>query len=58
MKEAEMIQVKWDETICIHSANCVKILPTVVIVESGASEDAIRTVVAECPSGALKLGET
>jgi uncharacterized Fe-S cluster protein YjdI len=60
-----MVQVKWDETVCIHSANCVKKLPNVfkvengqfVIDESGASEDAIRVVVAECPSGALKIGE-
>ena len=66
MKEATMIQVKWDETVCIHSANCVKKLPNVfkvengqfVIDESGASEDAIRAVVAECPSGALKLDQT
>jgi Divergent 4Fe-4S mono-cluster len=28
-----------------------------VIDESGASDDAIRTVVAECPSGALKPGD-
>ena len=61
-----MIQVKWDETVCIHSANCVKKLPNVfkvengqfVIDESGASEDAIRAVVAECPSGAVKLDQT
>jgi uncharacterized Fe-S cluster protein YjdI len=59
-----MIQVKWDETVCIHSANCVKKLPNVfkvengqfVIDESGASEDAIRAVVAECPSGGIKAG--
>jgi uncharacterized Fe-S cluster protein YjdI len=65
MKEPAMTRVKWDETVCIHSANCVKKLPDVfkvedgrfVIDESGASEDAIRAVVAECPSGALKLGE-
>ena len=35
MKEAEMIQVKWDETVCIHSANCVKKLPNVFKVENG-----------------------
>jgi uncharacterized Fe-S cluster protein YjdI len=60
-----MIQVKWDDRVCIHSANCVKKLPKVfkvengqfVIDEAGASEDAIRIVVAECPSGALKLGQ-
>jgi uncharacterized Fe-S cluster protein YjdI len=61
-----MIQVKWDGTVCIHSANCVKKLPDVFKVENGqfvidesrASEDAIRAVVEECPSGALKLGDT
>jgi hypothetical protein len=30
-----MIQVKWDETACIHSANCVKKLPNVFRVENG-----------------------
>jgi uncharacterized Fe-S cluster protein YjdI len=61
-----MVQVKWDETVCIHSANCVKKLPKVfkvengqfVIDESGASEEAIRAVVTGCPSRALTLGET
>jgi uncharacterized Fe-S cluster protein YjdI len=65
MKGTAMIQVKWDETVCIHSANCVKKLPNVfkvengqfVIDESGALEDAIGAVVAECPSGALKLDQ-
>jgi uncharacterized Fe-S cluster protein YjdI len=60
-----MIEVKWDETVCIHSANCVKKLPNVfkvengqfVIDESGAPEDAIRAVVAECPSAALQLDQ-
>jgi uncharacterized Fe-S cluster protein YjdI len=60
-----VFQMKWDEKVCIHSANCVKKLPKVfkvengqfLIDETGASEDAIRTVVAECPSGALKVVE-
>ncbi len=66
MKGSPIIQVKWEETVCIHSANCVKKLPNVfkvengqfVIDESGASEDAVRAVVAECPSGALKMYQT
>ena len=66
MKGAAMIQVKWDQTVSIHSANGAKKLPNVfkaengqfVIDESRASKDAIRAVVAEYPSDALKLGET
>ena len=60
-----MIKVEWNDEVCIHSANCVKKLPEVfkiedgkfVIDEKGASEDAIKAVVAECPSGALKIVE-
>jgi uncharacterized Fe-S cluster protein YjdI len=29
MKGSPIIQVKWEETVCIHSANCVKKLPNV-----------------------------
>jgi uncharacterized Fe-S cluster protein YjdI len=61
-----MVKVAWDDKVCIHSANCVKGLPEVfkvengqfVIDEKGASEDAIKAAVAECPSGALKIVET
>jgi len=60
-----MIKVERNDKVCIHSANCVKKLPEVfkvedgkfVIDEKGASEDAIKAVVAECPSGALKIVE-
>jgi len=60
-----MIKVQWDDKVCIHSANCVKQLPSVfkvedgkfVIDESGAAEDAVKAVVVECPSGALKTVE-
>ena len=46
-----MIQVQWNETDCVHSANCVKKLPNVfkvengqfVIDESGALADLINT---------------
>jgi uncharacterized Fe-S cluster protein YjdI len=61
-----MVEVTWDDKVCIHSANCVKTLPAVfkvengqfVIDERGASEDAVKAAVAECPSGALKIVET
>jgi uncharacterized Fe-S cluster protein YjdI len=60
-----MVKVTWDDEVCIHSANCVKKLPAVfkvengqfVIDEKGASDDAIKIVVTECPSGALKTVE-
>ncbi|MGA8759772.1 MAG: (4Fe-4S)-binding protein [Stellaceae bacterium] len=60
-----MVKVTWDDKVCIHSGNCVKNLPAVfkvekgqfVIDEKGASDDAIKIVVAECPSGALKTVE-
>ena len=59
------MQVKWDENTCIHAGNCVKGLPSVfkivdgqfVIEQSGASEEAIRDQVAECPSGALTIDD-
>ena len=55
------MKVSWDEGTCIHSGKCVEGLPTVfkvedgkfVIDEAGASEEAIREMVAKCPSGAL-----
>jgi uncharacterized Fe-S cluster protein YjdI len=60
------MQVTWNEQVCIHSAACVKNLPAVfkvvdnqfVIDQSGASEEAIRQTVAQCPSGALQITET
>jgi uncharacterized Fe-S cluster protein YjdI len=58
-----MMKITWDEKICIHSANCVKTLPSVfqvrdgkfVIVPTGAPEEQIRKTVNACPSGALKI---
>ncbi len=58
-----MEKVIWNENICTHSGNCVRSLPEVfslndnqfVINEQGASIDLIRTVVENCPSGALSL---
>ena len=59
------MQVKWDENTCIHAGKCVNGLPSVfkiidgkfVIEQSGASEEAIREQVAECPSNALTIEE-
>ena len=57
------MKVAWEEDVCTHSANCVKKLPQVFKVEGGkfvinpsaASEDDVRAVVAQCPSGALSV---
>ena len=59
------MKVTYDKEICIHSANCVKTLPSVfqvkdgkfVITQDGASEDQIRKTVNACPSKALKIEE-
>lgn len=59
------MEVKWDESTCIHAGKCVEGLPTVfkvedgkfVIDQSGASEEGIRKTVAKCPSGALTINE-
>ncbi|MCH7966102.1 MAG: (4Fe-4S)-binding protein [Nitrosopumilus sp.] len=59
------MNVTWDENICIHSAKCIKNLPSVftkqdgkfIIIQDGAPEDQIRKVVKECPSAALKIEE-
>ncbi|HHH42963.1 MAG TPA: hypothetical protein ENK49_02405 [Gammaproteobacteria bacterium] len=56
-------KVIWNENICTHSGNCVRSLPEVfmlkgdqfVINEQGADISRIRTVVENCPSGALNL---
>ncbi len=60
-----MLKITWNEKTCIHSANCVKSLPSVfqvrdgkfVIIPTGAPEDKIRATVNACPSGALKIEE-
>ena len=57
------MKVKWDDSVCTHSGNCVKGLPRVfaieggqfVIRESAASEEEVRQQVAKCPSGALTI---
>jgi CDGSH-type Zn-finger protein/uncharacterized Fe-S cluster protein YjdI len=56
----ERIDVSYDATRCIHAAECVHRLPAVFdtarrpwILPSGADADAIASVVARCPTGAL-----
>lgn len=56
----DKIDVSYDARRCIHAAECVRGLPGVFdtarrpwILPTGGSPDAIATVVARCPSGAL-----
>ena len=59
------MKVTWNEATCIHAGECVKRSPEVFSVEDGqfkikidgAEESQIRTTVASCPSGALKIHE-
>lgn len=58
-----MSKVTWDAAVCTHAGKCVAGLPQVfrieegkfVIEENAASEEEIRRVVAQCPSGALQF---
>lgn len=54
------LTVHWKPDLCIHSAVCVKGLPSVFnakvqpwIKPEGATETEIRTQIDKCPSGAL-----
>lgn len=57
------MQVSWDSDKCCHAGVCVKSLPEVFKVEdsefvidtSKASDEEIKSVVAQCPSGALQI---
>jgi uncharacterized Fe-S cluster protein YjdI/CDGSH-type Zn-finger protein len=56
----EAIDISYDAQRCIHAAECVRGLPAVFdtarrpwILPSGASADAIASVIERCPSGAL-----
>ncbi len=57
------MKISWDENVCIHSAKCVKSLPSVfavrdgkfVITQDGAPQDQIKNTVEQCPSKALKI---
>ena len=59
------MKVTWDESTCIHAGKCVQGSPEVFKVEDGkfkiniegGEENQIRTTVASCPSGALKILE-
>lgn len=56
------MQVKWEENKCCHAGVCVLSLPDVFKVENGeflidpsqASDEAVKNVVNQCPSGALE----
>ena len=59
--EGDGIVVTFDPNVCIHSAVCLRTLPTVFDVAKqrwiqveGAEPDAIVAAVAQCPSGALQ----
>lgn len=59
------LTIGFDETICIHSGNCVARLPAVFDPErtpwidpDQGGEEALRAVVKACPSGALKIEVT
>ena len=54
------VTVFWKPDLCIHSANCVKNLPTVFkpkekpwITPEGSTTEKIIETVKKCPSGAL-----
>jgi putative redox protein len=56
------ITVEWRAELCTHCKNCLSGLPTVFDLNKrpwvnmgGASSDAIKDQVAECPSGALSI---
>lgn len=57
------VQIAWDPSKCCHSANCVRTLPQVFMVQDGqfvikpeaASEEEIGKVIAACPSAALSV---
>ena len=56
------IDVSFDKDACIHAAECVRGLPAVFDVDKrpwiqpdNGAADAIRDVVARCPSGALEI---
>ena len=59
------MKVTYDGNVCIHAGKCVAGAPEVFKVEDGqfvidvtaAPEERVREVVAQCPSGALKIEE-
>ena len=60
----ESFKVTYDKTLCTHAAVCVKTLPDVFdpkkkpwVNTSAAPKDEIKSVIANCPSGALQFHE-
>ena len=57
------MDVKYDQSVCIHAGKCVEGLPNVfkvvdgkfIVDVLGASEEEICAQVAKCPSGALTI---
>ncbi|WP_444995621.1 (4Fe-4S)-binding protein [Aliikangiella sp. IMCC44359] len=57
------MEITFDSQKCRHNGQCVKTLPEVfkveksqlIIIQNGASEDAIQKTVNACPSGALAI---
>ena len=57
------MQVTWDENVCIHAGKCVSGAPEAFKVEDGqfkidasaGTDEKIREVVGQCPSGALQI---
>ncbi len=56
------VTIVWKKELCIHSKRCWRGLPAVFkpgerpwIQPDGADSEAIRTQVAQCPSGALSM---
>jgi uncharacterized Fe-S cluster protein YjdI len=59
--ENDRIRVLWDATRCIHTAICLRSLPTVFDVDArpwvdltGASAEEIAATIRACPTGALR----
>ena len=60
----EKVTVRYDEKVCIHAGKCVQGLPAVFDVNKdpwinvdGASVEAMKQTIRQCPSGALSLEE-
>jgi uncharacterized Fe-S cluster protein YjdI len=60
----DKVIVRYDEKICIHAGKCVQGLPAVFDVNKnpwinvdGASVEAIKQTIRQCPSGALSMAE-
>ncbi len=60
----DKVTVRYDEKVCIHAGKCVQGLPQVFDVNknpwinvAGASVEALKQAIKQCPSGALSLEE-